>query len=198
MRIHERRRIMKTNTANQITVEIPNYNSRDVEFLHELEKAHDNDSLKGIGEGIEEAFNNRVEYEFLGKDINAKTRAEITNFCVYLLSIAKFYGYALPISGLTASVHNDVFSIRTFPSTRMSALVEATFTYFDEQGNYKLTASGFMRRDWATAPNDPVNRRLQIKRDNNDTLPGLNGSADSKYHIHIEIEKQFPLLVLPV
>ena len=176
--------------SKEITIEVPGYNSRDVEFLQELKDAHNHDSVENIGAAIERTFTNRVTQEFMGQDITPKTRADITDFCTYLLSIAKFYGYNLPVSGLIASVHGDTFSIRTQPSKGISTLVESTFTYFDEQGNYKLTARGFMRRDWVTAPDDPVSRRLQIARDNNDVLPGAtaDGIDDKRLHIHVEIE----------
>lgn len=191
----------KSPLARQLTIEVPSCNSRDVDFLHELEEAHDHNSLKEIGFSVEKAFKDRVEEEFLGQDITAKTRAHITDFCVYLMSIAKFYGYNLLVGGFVATVHEEMFSVRTVPSAGISALIESTFTYFDNEGNYKLTASGFMRRDWVTAPDDPVSRRSQILRDNNNTMPGfvgVNSTDEKKYYINIEIMGQFPLLVLPV
>lgn len=191
----------KAATAAQVTIEIPGYNERDVEFLQEIRQAHNHDKLSDIGADIERAFRSRVEYEFLDQEVTSKTRAVITEFCSYLLSIAKFYGYNLSIGGLTTVAHGDMFSVRTLPSNKISTLVESVFTYFDNEGNYKLTANGFMRRDWVTAPDDPVNRRAQILRDNNDTMPGLGGNNSidhAKCYIHIEITGQFPLLVLPI
>jgi hypothetical protein len=190
----------QTSLARHITVEIPSENSADVDFLHELEEAHDHDNLKDVGAGVEKAFKDRVEKEFSGQDITPKTRASITDFCIYLMSIAKFYGYDLLLGGFITTVHEDMFSVRTQPTKGITALIESTFTYFDDEGNYKLTANGFMRRDWATAPDDPVSRRNQILRDNNDIFPGLqySNANTNKLHIHIEITGQFPLLILPV
>ena len=188
---------MKT-LAELITLEIPRANALDVEFLGRLREAHNLDSLKEVGAAIEQAFNNRVAYEFVNEEITPNTRARITDFCVYLIDIAKFYGYDLPVGKLIASTHGDMYAVRTNPTHRLSALTEATFTYFDNEGNYKSTGSGFMRRDWVTASNDPFNRREQIRRDNNDKIPGLDDIDDTALHIHVEIEGQFPLLILPV
>lgn len=186
---------MKT-LAELITLEIPKANALDVEFLGKLREAHNHNSLKEVGAAIEQAFNDRVSYEFVNEEITPNIRARITDFCVYLIDIAKFYGFALPVGKLIASTHGDMYAVRTNPSHRLSALIEATFTYFNTEGCYKITANGFMRIDWITAPNDPVSRREQIRRDNNDRLPGLDYDDDSeKYYIHVEIAGQFPLLI---
>ena len=184
----------------QYTVTIPSYNSRDVEFLDEIRSAHDNDKLSDVGSDIEKAFKRRIEDEFLGKPITQKTRASITEFCWYLLSISKLFGYSLLTGGFVATIHKEVFSIRNRPTTGNDALSDATFTYFDSQGIYRLTANGYMRWDWQIAPDDPSARRTQIIRDNNGTLPGYASEKElcEDCHIYIEIVGQFPLLVLPV
>jgi len=192
---------MRKNTAlKPVTVEIPSHNIRDVEFLDQIRQAHDHDNLADIGTAVKKAFKRRVEEEFLGQDITPKTRASITEFCEYLLSIARFSGYSLMSEGIVTSTHNDMFSIKTRPVHGINALLDATFTYFDTPGNYKMTASGFMRWDWSIAPDDPNNRRIQIIRDNNGTMPGYASENElcERFFIHVEVSGQFPLLVLPV
>jgi hypothetical protein len=184
-----------------LDVKVPHTSEKDVVFLDELKEAHDHDKLASIHSAVERAFKNRIESEFVGQEITPKTRANITDFCWYLLSIAKFSGYNLYTNGFVTAIQEDVFKITNPPTTgNNNALINAVFTYFNDEGDYQLTADGFMRWDWAIAPDDPTNRRAQIMRDNNGAMPGFRSNEETckDYHIYVEMSGQFPFLVLPI
>jgi hypothetical protein len=180
---------MRNPVGKDIVIRVPYYNAKDVKFLEEIKQAHNHNKLTAVSADVEKAFKKRVEDEFLGQVINSKVRASITEFCEYLLSICKFFGYSLLTSGIVTSIHKDQLSIKTRSTTGNDALLKATFTYFDSLGTYKLTANGFMRWDLMIAPDDPHNRRLQILRDNNGTLPGYSDTEElcKTDHIHVDI-----------
>jgi hypothetical protein len=188
-----------TVVQKNLSITIPICRRRDVKFLHDIEKAHDYNSLARISGEIERAFKTRIEDKFLEEDITPKTRADITGFFQYLLDISKFYGYSIENNKLITTIHDEMLTIRTSPAGKITSFLDAVFTYFDKEGHYRLAASGLMRCDWASAPDNPASRRDQIKRDNNDMIPGLDyGDNADNFHIHVEIKGQFPLLVLPV
>ncbi len=189
---------MHKSTAKKCFIEIPHCNHRDVEFLNEIRNAHNHDKLSIISTNVESALRRRIEDEFLGQAITPKIRADITEFCLYLLSISKLFGYPILIGGLITTIHKEIISIKT--RCRNPSLLEATFTYFDCHGNYEMTANGFIRSDLSISPDDPISRRSQIMRDNNNTFPGFSSKEElcEKHHIHIEVPGQLPVLVLPV
>lgn len=178
--------------ANKYSIEIPYYNYRDVEFLEDIKKAHD--QLETISTNVKSVLKRRVEDEFLGQEIDSKTRANITEFCSYLLSISKFYGFPILTSGFVTALHKDVLSIKAY-SNKVSSLLEATFTYFNHNGDYQMTANGLISSDLSTTPD-----RSQIMKANNDVLPGFSSDNElcEEYYIHIEVPGQIPVLVLPI
>jgi hypothetical protein len=184
----------------QLAITMPYHNPRDATFVDELREAHNYDKLADISSAVERAFKNRIEIEFVGQEITPKTRASLTDFCWYLLSIAKFFGYNLFTNGFVTAIQKDAFKIKSPPIGDSRTLINATFVYFNDRGDYQLTADGFMKWDWAVAPDDPVSRRAQIMRDNNGTMPGFRSEEElcENYHIYVEMSEQLPFLVLPV